>query len=332
MKCTNILTAILVGTTCAIAAAQAPTIDRDGTCDASAVAMLDSQRIIIASDEDNILRVYKIGEPGGPIEELNLDKFLMTEAKHPEADIEAAARVGDRIYFITSHGCNRAGEQRPGRQRFFAIDIKGLGVKGPKGEPKLTTVGKAYQHLLDALTADSQLAKYDFKSGANLSTEKTGALNIEGLSAMPDGGVMIGFRSPLHEGKAILLPMTNPDKVIEGKRPTFAAPIELDLGGRGTRGIEYWPTRKKYVILAGAATDEDKSFAIYLWSGVKDEPPTPIEIDFGDLHPESVAIDLDTESLLIVSDDGSRELLGQNCKDLPAAQRLFRTVRMAIEE
>ena len=327
MKHTSILAAILLGTTCATAAAQTPTIDRDGTCDASAVAMLDPQRIIVASDEDNILRVYKIGEPGGPIEELHLDKFLMTEKKNPEADIEAAARGGDRIYFITSHGCNRAGEQRPGRHRFFAID-----VKGPKGEPKLTTTGKAYQHLLDALTADPQLTKYDFKNGVKLSPEKTGALNIEGLTAMPDGGVMIGFRSPLHEGKAILLPMTNPDKVIDGKKPTFAAPIELDLEGRGIRGIEYWSTRKKYVILAGAATDEDESFAIYLWSGAADEAPTPIEIDFGDLHPESVAIDDDTGTLLIVSDDGSRELLGQNCKDLPATQRLFRTVRMAVEE
>jgi hypothetical protein len=289
--------------------------------------MFDAKRILVAGDEDNILRVYKIGEPGGPIEELQLDKFLMAEKKNPEADIEAAARVGDRIYFITSHGCNRAGEQRPGRHRFFAID-----VKSPKGEPKLTTAGKAYQHLLDALTADPQLTKYDFKSGANLSPEKTGALNIEGLSAMPDGGVMIGFRSPLHEGKAILLPMMNPEKVIDGKKPMFAAPIELDLDGRGIRGIEYWPTRKKYVILAGPATNEDESFAIYLWSGVADEAPTPIEIDFGDLHPESVAIDSDTESLLIVSDDGSRELLGQNCKDLPPVQRLFRTVRMAIDE
>jgi hypothetical protein len=33
-----------------------------------------------------------------------------------------------------------------------------------------------------------------------------GGLNIEGLAATPDGQLLIGFRNPLSEGKALLLP------------------------------------------------------------------------------------------------------------------------------
>ena len=33
----------------------------------------------------------------------------------PEADIEGATRVQDRVYWITSHGANNDGEVRPSR-------------------------------------------------------------------------------------------------------------------------------------------------------------------------------------------------------------------------
>ena len=40
--------------------------------------------------------------------------------KKPESDLEGAANLADRIYWITSHGRNREGEARESRHRFFA--------------------------------------------------------------------------------------------------------------------------------------------------------------------------------------------------------------------
>lgn len=86
-------------------------------CDASAAVALDNERFVVADDEGNVLRVFKRGEPE-PLSEHNLTKFL--DAKKGESDLEGAARVGDRIYWISSHGVNKNGKFEPNRQRFFA--------------------------------------------------------------------------------------------------------------------------------------------------------------------------------------------------------------------
>ena len=43
--------------------------------------------------------------------------------KEPEADLEGATRIGDDIYWITSHGQNKNGKNRPSRHRLFATAV-----------------------------------------------------------------------------------------------------------------------------------------------------------------------------------------------------------------
>lgn len=103
---------------------------------------------MVASDEDNVLRVYRRADGGSPEFELDLSKFLAVDPRQPESGIEAAARVGNRIYWITSHGRNRRGAARPSRQRFFATDLT-----GHPAEP-LAPVGECCDRLVEPLLRD----------------------------------------------------------------------------------------------------------------------------------------------------------------------------------
>ena len=94
-----------------------------GASDASAAVAVTEDLVIVADDEDNVLRIYKTGG-GMPVYSFDLSRFLQVEQEHSEADIEGATRVGNRIYWITSHGRNADGKIRPNRYRFFATDIE----------------------------------------------------------------------------------------------------------------------------------------------------------------------------------------------------------------
>ena len=95
-----------------------------GASDASAAVAIDKEMFIVADDENNILRVYKADKGGLPVFSFDMTDFLDIEPEHPEADIEGATIVGQRIYWITSHGRNKEGEMRSNRYRFFATDVK----------------------------------------------------------------------------------------------------------------------------------------------------------------------------------------------------------------
>ncbi len=92
-----------------------------GSADASAAVALDTERFIMADDEDNILRVYNWNRPGSdPNCQTDISAAIGFDPEHPEADIEGATWLNDRIFWITSHGRNKDGAYRSGRCRFFA--------------------------------------------------------------------------------------------------------------------------------------------------------------------------------------------------------------------
>ena len=120
----------------------------NGPCDASAAVALDANHFIVGSDERNTLHIYRQDQPAS-VATLNLANFLATAADE-ESDIEGAAAIGSRIYWITSHGRNSKGKARPSRQRFFATDVV------PSQPPTVKPVGRAYPDLLrDMLAADT---------------------------------------------------------------------------------------------------------------------------------------------------------------------------------
>lgn len=289
-------------------------------CDASAAAVIDHEHFIVADDEENILRVYS-RHGGAPIHQVNLAKFLKGGGRDAdeEADLEGAAQIGNRTYWIGSHGRNKKGEASPGRQRFFATQTESTG-----GRLTVYPVGRPYSHLLEDLLRDERLAPYRLGKAAALAPKEAGALNIEGLAATPDGHLLIGFRNPVRNGKALIVPLRNPGGLIEGERAQFGSPFELDLEGLGVRSFGWDGGR--YLIIAGHYGAGGRS-RLYAWKGGSDQPELVPRVSFRGLNPEGIMFSDATgkSEYFVLSDDGAREIEGTDCKSLKdPAQKRFR--------
>jgi hypothetical protein len=317
----TILAALLAITLPTPASAQQITT-YSGPCDASAAVALDATHFIVGDDEHNTLHVYRQGQPA-PIAALNLVNFLGTAADE-ESDIEGAAAIGSRIYWITSHGRNSKGKARPARQRFFATEIV------PGQPPTVKPVGQAYGNLLRDMLAAETLKPYRLDEAARRPPEAEGGLNIEGLAATADGKLLIGLRNPLPLQRALLIPLDNPDEVIAGHPARFGEPIELNLGQRGIRSIERIGTG--YLIVAGPTGDKG-SFALFRWSGRHGDAPTPVSgIDLGNLRPEALFAIPDSNRAQLLSDDGGVVINGIECKKLSPASQSFRSLNITSRQ
>ena len=294
-----------------------------GASDSSAAVAVDKDMFIAADDENNILRVYKTSQGGLPLFSFNTAEFLSIEPEYPEADIEGAAIIGPRIYWITSHGRNKDGKMRPNRYRFFATT-----VKVENGNVTITPVGTPCKTLIHSLVKAENMRHFRLdratrfdateltkKERKKLAPKEEG-LNIEGLCASADGRtIYIGFRNPrpvdrvTSHKKALVVPLNNPKQVIEDcEAPIFGQPILLDLRGLGIRSMEYSHFHKAYFIIAGSF-DESPKFALYRWSGKKERPPVLVrELSQSNFSPEALVTFKNSDKLFMLSDDGSLEI------------------------
>lgn len=298
-----------------LAAAAPPAFSYQGLCDASAAVALGGGYFIVADDESNDLRVYQRGQAAPLKPPVPLAAFLHIKEKQ-ESDIEGAAAIGDRIFWITSHGANKHGMVQSERRKFFATDI----VHG--AIPSVSPTGQPYDHLLDDMLREPSLQQYGLAAGASLPPKSVNAVNIEGLAANGNGGLLIGFRNPVPHGKALIIPLDNPDELIQGKRAKFGKPIELALGGLGIRSIER--VGPGYYIVAGPI-DKGQG-ALYQWSGQAADPAKRLAVDVAGLNPEALFQVVDN-TLQVLSDDGTAKVNGQDCKDIKdKARQSFRSI------
>jgi hypothetical protein len=278
-----VLIALLTAVGPGIRAEQPERFSYRGPCDASAAVALDAEHFVVGNDEDAVLRVYRRGQATAVGRGLDLSRFLDVSAGD-EVDIEAAARVGSRIYWISSHGRSSAGRKEASRRRFFATDI----VDAADGRPPYPVpVGTPDAGLLRAMERAPELRPYRLRDAARLAAEADGGFNIEGLAAMPDGRLLIGLRNPLPHRRALLVPLLNPAAVVAGEQAArLGQAIELDLGDRGIRSIER--VGSAYLIVAGPPADSG-SFRLFRWSGAAgDAPQALIDVDLQDLRPEAL--------------------------------------------
>jgi Protein of unknown function (DUF3616) len=295
-----------------------------GMCDASGAVTVSSNLFVVADDEHNVLQVYRSDQPGRAVKQFDFNAFLEVQGKSREADLEGAAKIGERAFWIGSHGRNTDGKERFNRHRLFATDIL-----VNDGDVTLTPVGKPYKRLLDDLLKDARFDQFHFAEAARRAPKERGALNIEGLSATPEGHLLIGFRNPVPAGKALLIPLLNPNEVIAGTPARFDAPLKLDLGGRGIRDIAWHGGM--YLIIAGS-WHGGGHFQLYRWAGpgVK---PEPLQVDhLNDYHPEALVIypQYGFREFQVLSDDGTFLIDGCPCKDLKDPnQRAFRSFWLA---
>jgi hypothetical protein len=277
-----------------------------GMANASAAVAINSRLFVAADDEENKLRLYECNRPGPPLKEYDVSGFLEVTGNFPEADLEGGARIGDRAFWIGSHGRNRNAKERFNRCRFFATDIRITG-----GEVMLAPVGRPYKSLLDDLLADSRLAKFNLAAASLFAPKAEEGLNIEGLSATPEDHLLLGFRNPIPDGRALLVPLLNPNDVIadQGQRARLGNPIQLDLGGLGIRDMAL--CNGTYIIIAGSK-GAGGDFQIYSWAGGGASPERIKVKHLNRYNPEALILypDRGLRELQVLCDDGTRAVEG----------------------
>lgn len=297
-----------------------------GCCDASASAPINAELFAAASDEGNLLRLYRRGAGGAAVRSVSVSSFLGMRPKR-EADLEGAARLGNLIYWVGSHSRNKEGAAVPERQVIFATAIRGTGLAA-----ELVPVGRPCVGLLAALAADPGLKEFELGRAAGLPGEAHGGLNIEGLSAGPEGSLWIAFRNPVPLGKALVVPVLNPVEIIEGRPPRLGAALRLDLEGLGIRDIARAGDR--YVVIAGPAEGGGRH-RLFLWSG---DARAPVEVRKGfprGFAAEGLVVDdlTGARRVEVLSDEGNASIGGRACEDLrDVVRKVFHGVTVEVGE
>jgi hypothetical protein len=299
----------------------APVVEFTGTCDASGAVPIDARRFAIAGDEDNVLRIYDAEHGGPPVDTIDVSAELGLNGKNPEADLEAATRLGERALWISSHARTNKARVDPDRFRFFSTNL-------PRPGAAVTVSGTAYRDLLSDLLADPRLRELGLEASTRKAPEQEGGFNLEGMTATPDGQVLLGFRNPIPRGRALLVAIVDPLATLRGERARLGDPIQLDLGGMGVRGLSYW--RGRYLIAAGPHGDDDSS-RLYTWKGPGTAPEAHEQVAIEGFRAEAFFTPEQVDRFMLFSDDGSRVVSGRPCKELAnASERRFRGVWLSL--
>jgi hypothetical protein len=343
----------------ASAASQTPATTRfhTGASDASGAIAVDANWMFVANDEDQKLRLYDRANSGLPLTFFDFTALLgltdLSGGAPREVDLEAALRLGNRIFWQGSHSNASDGANRPNRRRIYATDLAGSGANAT-----LSYVDR-YDFLRDDLLA------WDDANGHGLGASALGlaasaaigvipeevnggGFNIEGLTIAPDGTTAyVSFRAPLQtpasRTQALIVPVLNFEALVvdgqPGSKPagsaTFGAPIWLNLGGRGIREIQK-NASNQYLIIAGhpstATGVAPRDFRLYTWNGDPAFAPLLRTADLTGLNPEAIAevpAALTSASVMqLLSDSGDTIWYndGVLSKDLPSGeQQKFRS-------
>jgi predicted extracellular nuclease len=332
-----------------------------GASNASTAIAIDSNYMLVGDDENQALRLYDRNNSGLAVNSFDFTTSLgLTQTTSGgafrEVDIEAAARLNNRIFWMGSQSnTDPEGTPRSNRNRIFATDISGTGVN--------TTL--AYVNRYDYLREDiidwdvnnthGKGANYyglAASAAANVSSKKKDGYNIEGLEFAPDNTTAyVAFRAPQEPTgtftKALIVPVTNFTTLLSANggtqgTSTFGAPIELDLGGRGIREIRK-NAANQYVIIAGSAGTEGvapNDFQLYTWTGNPTDAPLFRTTDLTALNVggsfESIVevptTLTNTSQLQLLVDNGSTVFYndGQDAKSVPVNFQKSRSEIVAL--
>jgi len=299
---------------------QSALLDFSGMCEASAAAQVAPGMVVVADDEDNVLRIFAMTGGTPVVADSAILSFLGVPTTSG-SDIEGAARVGKRIYWITSHSLTKNAKLKPKRSAFFATDIEATSPTS-----SLRRAGIAYVGLRDLLIASPELKHWNLEDAATRAPETglkeadvknpslpsspieatlraEGGLNIEGLADRSGGALLIGLRSPVRGGMALVFTLANPAKVLKGKRPILREPIEVDLRGLGIRSMDRIGLSDDYLVVAGPVAG-GAPFQLFKWhrgdsTARRLEPPPPT------FSPEAAVLPMEEPGeVLLMSDDG----------------------------
>lgn len=183
---------------------------------------------------------------------------------------------GSYFYVVGSQSSRKSGE-RDGLAR-FAFDPA----------TKSVTKVEAITGLRDFLIQNvAELRAEGDKKGAD------GGLNIEGLAWDPEGKrLLLGLRSPIVSGQALIVPLKLRDAsgplAITNLQVDGQGAIRVSIGGAGIRDIQYDQSLNSFLIISGAAENQDKTnFALWQWNS--GDGKTTMKMELGQkMKPEGV--------------------------------------------
>ncbi|SDI89593.1 DUF3616 domain-containing protein [Variovorax sp. OV700] len=275
-----------------------------GIYEPSAIQRLPDGRFLVVEDEKgHPFSLVVLGADGSvDSTELIAGLFQIFSDFWKLDDLEGLAldRVGF-VYAITSHSRDDEGNEKKSRERLVRFRIEGNRVEDPK--------------VIDGLKRALMAKHPELASAAQIRDVKTGGgLNIEALEISPDQQrLLIGFRSPLRNGRAIIASVENPQGLFEADEvPRVAADLdELDLDGHGIRGLSYVPAIGEYLVISGPVSREPGQFALWRWNGRQGGATRRVTVPGlqGLERAEGVspAVIDGVDRIIIVSDDGSRK-------------------------
>lgn len=275
-----------------------------GIFEPSAIQQLPDGRFLVVEDEkSHPLSLVSIGAEGSvDTQALTAGLLQMFSAFWQLDDLEGLALdQAGFLYAVTSHSRDDDGDEKKSRQKLVRFRVDGDRVVDPR----------VVDGLKHALTATHPL----LAAAARLHDVKaSGGLNIEGLEISPDQQrLLIGFRSPLHDGRALIAMVENPSGIFDSDEAPRVASVldELDLGGHGIRGLSYLPAVGEYLVIGGPVSRQQAEFDLWLWSGRRGAPARRVTVPGlkGIERAEGVcpAIVGGVEHIAIVSDDGNRK-------------------------
>ena len=273
----------------------------NGLYEPSAIQQLPDGRFLVAEDEKDspfsLLTIHPDGKT--TVEPLNIGAEDEGSGKLDDLEGLTLDSAGF-VYAITSHSRNSKGEEKKSREKLVRFRIDGNRLVSPR----------IVNDLKHSLTASHPVLA---RAAALIDVKGDGGFNIEALEFSPDQQhLMIGLRSPVEAGQALVAVIRNSSGMFESGTAPEVAPelIRLDLGGHGLRGMSWIPSLQGYLLISGPVAKEKTQFRLWFWNGQADAKPRPVEVEGlpGFEHAEGVtpAIIDGMPRIVIVSDDGSR--------------------------
>lgn len=274
-----------------------------GFYEPSAIQQLPDGRFLIAEDEKKHAFSLVTLDAGGVRKHTPLSAgwFDGGDDVWNMDDIEGLA-LDSRgyCYAITSHSRDGDGQTKKPRARLARFKIEKNQLLKPR------VVGGLRRALTErhpVLAAAAEVAQ----------VKASGGLNIEALEITPDQRLLIGFRSPLQEGRALIASVDNVTAVFEDDAaPQVSSVLQaLDLGGQGIRGMSYVAALGGYLLISGPVGHEEEAFGLWFWRGQPGDPVRRVSLPGGPglARAEGVcpAVMDGVQKIIIVSDDGNRK-------------------------
>lgn len=319
-----------------------------GMCDASAVLKIGSQFLVL-DDEDQkttYLRLFDFSKGGTPV----LAPALPTEAlqidpRHPELDFEGLAQIGDVYFAIASHSRSNEFKPRDSRKNLVAFRWQPNPNEPIEVLGSLTTLLPALQAKFDA-TPSIGISKIDPVRDPK-QKDGDGGLSIEGISAMPNGNLLIGLRSPTNPAanmqrprQAIAVELVNPLQSVTTRNATLGNVYLWQFEGAGIRDLAYDAAQRRVLILSGPP-GAGGPFKLWTWNGDRAAQPSQAQDLTNDELVSQILADgsapegltLDGNRIWLVFDEGKRHVFPRTCKDLPASnpQKTFRAIALPFQ-